>query len=148
MLSKVLLTPVDDLVNIVKSNPNCSINFIQQKLKLPLEVIEKWIVILDEFSVLDVNYKGFEGYVSLSNLQVEKSSDKNLDPELIKDSFIDKAKAKGLNFDQINNLWSSFFIKHETDIKKLFEDKAKKAGYDKSKIGLAWQKYRSSFMRL
>ena len=42
MLNKVLETPVDTLVELVKKNDNCTITFLKEKLNLPLDIIEKW----------------------------------------------------------------------------------------------------------
>ena len=46
MLNKVLYTPVDKLVEVVKNNNNSSITFLSKELNVPKEILEScraWI---------------------------------------------------------------------------------------------------------
>ncbi|NQZ85811.1 MAG: hypothetical protein HRU03_08885 [Nanoarchaeales archaeon] len=142
MESKVLLTPVDDMVEIVKQNPNCEIEFIAKKLNLPQELIEKWLVVLEQFKILVITYKGFKGFVNTSDSLKKHDSSKDIDIDKIKQVFISKSKEKGLSIDKMQQAWPTFLQRYETDIKDLFTQKAKTAGYEDGKIVLAWNKFR------
>ena len=148
MLNKVLLTPVDELVDIVRTNPNCSVAFIRNKLKLPMADIEKWIVILDEYDIIKVDYKGFEGYVRISEHVKEKEREGKLDIEKLKSVYIEKSKEKEYSFEKMQKLWPLFLKEYEEDIKTLFVDKAKENGFSKDRIDKAWIKYRGGLQTL
>ncbi len=92
MESKVLLTPVDELVDIVKQNPNCEIEFISQKLRLPQDLIEKWLIVLEEFKILNIKYKGFKGFVNTSDSLKKHDSSKEIDIDKIKELYVSKSK--------------------------------------------------------
>lgn len=142
MLSKVLSTPVDDLVNLVKEHNNCSISYLRGVLNVPSEILERWLVVLEEYNVLRVKYKGFEGYVTLTqNTKEEKNKDR-INVEKLKEVFIDKAKSKNINYEKMKTIWPMFVKKYELEIKDLFEDRAKDIGYETVKIEKAWAKYR------
>lgn len=148
MESKVLLTPVDDLVDIVKQNPNCQIDFLSQKLNLPQELIEKWLVVLEEFKILTITYKGFNGFVNVSQGVKKHSSSKEIDIDKIKQIFVSKSKDKGLSIDKMQQVWPSFLQRYESDIHELFVQKAKAAGYPEPKIEMAWNKFRGELNTL
>ena len=148
MESKVLLTPVDDLVEIVKQNPNCQIDFLSQKLNLPQELIEKWLVVLEEFKILTITYKGFNGFVNISQGVKKHSSSKEIDIDKIKQIFVSKSKEKGLSIDKMQEVWPNFLKRYENDIRELFNKKARAAGYPENKIGLAWNKFRGELNTL
>jgi hypothetical protein len=142
MESKVLLTPVDDLVEIVKLNPNCQIDFLAKKLNLPQELIEKWLIVLEEYKILKIVYKGFSGFVNISEGLKKHDSSKEVDIDKIKQIFVSKSKEKGLSINKMQQVWPSFLSRYESDIHELFTKKAKAAGYPESKIELAWNKFR------
>ncbi len=148
MESKVLLTPVDDLVEIVKQNPNCQINFLSQKLKLPQELIEKWLVVLEEFKILTITYKGFNGFVSISQGVKKHNSSKEIDIDKIKQIFVSKSKEKGLTINKMQQVWPNFLKRYESDIHEMFVNKAKAAGYPENKIDPAWNKFRGELNTL
>ncbi len=149
MQSKILETPVDKLVELVKNNRNCSVDFLILKLNLPAEIVEKWLVVLEEFQVLRVKYKGFEGFVDISRKEEDKiERDKSkVDVDNLKDIFMQKSKENNLTFDKMRKLWPIFISEYERDIKQLFEDKAKKMGYEIQKIEIAWMKYKKELER-
>lgn len=147
MLSKVLLTPVDSLVELIKKNNNCSTKFLETELKLPSEYIEKWLVILEENKVVKVHYKGFEGFVNY--IEEDEGEDKKiLDVEKIKKVFIEKAKGKHLSYEKMKKVWPYFLKEHEEEIKKLFENKARSMGYEENKVNTGWIKYRGDLEKL
>lgn len=150
MPSKILKTPVDDLVELVRNNNHCSIDFIINKMKLPAEVIEKWLVILEEYKVITVKYKGFEGFVSISQKEMEskKKSSSNVDVDNLRDIFIQKSKDKNMSYDKMKSLWPVFIAEYEQDIKQLFEDKAKASGFEPDKIEMAWLRYKKELETL
>ncbi|MCA9459323.1 MAG: hypothetical protein KC550_02125 [Nanoarchaeota archaeon] len=142
MLSKILSTPVDDMVDLVEKNPNCSVSFLQQSLKVTTEIIEKWIIVLEEFKILTVQYKGFEGFVDIHPQKKEKTSKRGkIDLDRLKDEFIERSKLKNYSFDKMKKLWPVFILEYKDEIKELFYEKAKIAGYDARKIEAAWKKY-------
>lgn len=137
MQTRVLTTPVDSLVDIVKQHKHIRIEELTKHLKLPSSIIEKWLVVLEEYQVLKVNYSGFEGYVEYS----EKQKSNEIDVEDIKTEFIEKCKNKGLTFDQIKPIWHQFLDKAKPQIKEEFFKKSKSQGYKYSKIQIAWKKF-------
>ena len=148
MENKVLLTPVDDLVEIVKQNPNCQIDFLSQKLNLPHELIERWLVVLEEFKILNITYKGFNGFVNISQSVAKHNSSKEVDIDKIKQIFVSKSKEKGLSVEKMKVIWPTFLQRYENDIQELFTKKAKAAGYPQAKIGVAWNKFRGELNTL
>ena len=148
METKVLLTPVDELVGIVKENPNCQVGFLAKKLELPVTLIEKWLVVLEEFRILNIQYKGFEGFVNVTEGLKKQDAKKEIDVDKIKSIFVEKSKAKGLSITKMQQIWPSFLRRYEGEIKELFYKKAKKAGFEDNKVALAWSKYREELNNL
>lgn len=145
MLSKILTTNVDELVEIVKNNENCTISFVKNKLNLPLELIEKWLVVLEEYGVLEVHYKGFEGFISYKpkKANVIKSQ---INLEDLKGVFIKKAKLRNLTNDDMKILWPKFVMNFDVDIHNLFIEIAKKRNYDDVAVKNAWEKYKEELI--
>lgn len=148
MENKVLLTPVDDLVDIVKENPNCQIGFLAQKLNLPQDLIEKWLVVLEEFKILTIKYKGFNGFVNVSDSLKKHDSSKEINIDKLKETFVSKSKEKGLSIEKMQEVWPTFLAKFEKEIHRLFVQKATNAGYPKNKIELAWTRFRTELNTL
>ncbi len=148
MLGKVLTTPVDDLVELVKNNNNCSITFLKNTLNVPQEIVERWIVVLDEYDVIKVHYKGFEGYLSITESSKKAAEKEKINVENLKEIFIEKAKKKNLDYERMAKLWPLFLKEYETEIKDLFEDKAKDMGYESTKVSKAWDKYKLELREL
>ncbi|MEC8339254.1 MAG: hypothetical protein VXZ40_01405 [Nanoarchaeota archaeon] len=144
MLNKVLTTPVDTLIGELREKKIMSFKEIETKLKLPLSIIQRWVVILEEYKIVKTSYKGLEGFVEI----IEKEN-KNKGPEIeeIKLLFIEKCKEKGMTFDQMRSIWPSFLEEHYQAIKKEFETKASKKGFDKNKIAIAWNKFDKDLKR-
>lgn len=144
MLNKVLTTPVDQLVQELKEKKVMSFKEIETSLKLPLSIIQRWIVILEEYKIIKTTYKGLDGFV-----EIVKKEKKGNEPEIeeIKLSFIDKCKEKGLTFDDMRKIWPSFLEEHYTAIKKEFETKALKKGFSQDKIKIAWGKFDKDLKR-
>lgn len=148
MLNKVLLTPVDDLVEIIKKNPNCSVDFLSKQLKLPTDIIEKWLVVLEEFKILKITYKGFNGFVKLSEDLLKHEESQTIDVNKLKSIFVDKSKEKGFTIEKMQEIWPSFLSKYESEIELLFKNKARASGYNEQKIQKAWGRYREELQRL
>lgn len=146
MLNKILKTPVDDLVEVVKLNNNCSTSFLKNKLNLPIEIIERWISILEEYNILKVSYKGFEGYVEI--IKIKENNNKEIDLDQLKNQFLSKAKNKNLSSKKISSVWKVFLEEYMDEINKLFIKKAKQRGYENRKIEMAWQLYKKELVRL
>ncbi len=144
MLNKVLETPVDKIIEELKTNKILSITQIQKKLKLPLTIIERWLVILEEYKVIKTTYKGFEGFVEFVEKK-EKSNEPGI--EDIKLVFIDKCKEKKLDFNKMKEIWPIFLEANISEIKKEFEKDAISKKYDVSKIKLAWLKFEKDLRR-
>lgn len=148
MQNKILTTPVDTLVEIIGQNKKCSITFIQSKLKLPVEIIEKWLVILEEYKVVNIHYSGLEGYVTLIEDIKEKNNPKEVDISNLKERFIERSKIKEMDYNKMKKLWPIFLLEYEGEIKNEFMLKAKKMGYEPEKIDKAWIKYKLSLEEL
>lgn len=142
MQNKILITPVDTLVEIVAENKKCSITFLKNKLNLPVEIIEKWLVILEEYKIVNIHYRGLEGYVSIIEEKKEKNNPREVDISNIKERFIERSKLKEMDYNKMKKLWPIFISEYESEIKKEFSDKAKKIGYENEKIEKAWVKYK------
>jgi hypothetical protein len=138
MISKILETPVDHLVKFVKDHPNSSVTSIRENLKVPGEILERWLVVLEEYKIIDVEYKGFEGFVTFVG---KKESKDEVDIDNLKEIFVNSAKKTGMPYDKIREAWPIFLSKYESEIHELFIKKAKKLGFDQSKVTVAWNKY-------
>lgn len=141
MLSKVLTTPVDDLVGLLKKKDSVTITDIQKELELPLPTIERWLIILEEFNVLGITYKGFEGIVSLK--ENEKKKD-DIDLDRLKETFIEKAKAKMYSYNKMRELWPVFLTEYKAEIRRIFFIKATQRGFNNKKTEMAWERFLTS----
>ena len=117
MLNKVLRTPVDDLVDILKSIKKCKISYLSSKLNLPLENIEKWLVILEEYGILNLKYEGFEGYVEYKEKNLTNIKKDSLDIDKLKSDFIRRSHLKQLDSKKIKDLWKLFVKKYQKESK-------------------------------
>jgi len=143
MLNKILETPVDLLVKLVKEHKNCSTKFLLENLRVDEKILEKWILVLEEYGVLKVFYNGFEEYVKLSEKELNSSNSKiNLD--LLRDLFIESSNKKKIPYDKMVSLWPQFIIEYEEQIEELFYQKAKNLNFNEKKIKLAWNTFRES----
>lgn len=145
-MENVLRTPVDDLVDYVKSQKKCNIKSIKLKLKLPSEIIERWLVILEEFGVIKLNYKGFDGFAEFIESSSKKTEELNV--LKLKEIFIEKSKNNHYSASKIQSLWVIFIKEYETEIKQLFFQKAKKRGYQDEKLSHAWNMFREELNSL
>lgn len=144
MSNTVLITPVDTLVNIVKEQQPCTITKLKQQLRLPSQLIEKWLVILEEFEIITVNYKGLEGIVKIREKEFKQEE---LSTETLRDAFIERCIKKKITFSKMGQIWPVFIKEFETPLKELFFEEAKKKGHTKSKIEPAWLKFRKELQR-
>jgi DNA-binding transcriptional regulator YhcF (GntR family) len=144
MLNKVLTTPVDTLIQELKEKKIMSFKEIELKLKLPLSIIQRWIVILEEYKIIKTSYKGLDGFV-----QLVENQKKTKEPEIeeIKLLFIDKCKEKGLTFEDMKKIWPTFLEEYKEAIKKEFEIKANKKGFATDKIKIAWSRFEKDLVR-
>lgn len=140
MTCKILQTPIDELIEIVKVNNNCTITFLRDRLRIPTEVIERWITILEEYEILKVHYRGFEGYIQIVETKEEKNV--SIDVNDLKNQFLMKAKLKSISTDRIAKLWLVFINEYMEQIKDLFFQKAKVRGYEYNQIVKAWELYK------
>jgi len=153
MLNKILLTPVDKMVEIIEKNSNISIKQITDMLAQPRELVEKWLIILEEYNIVDIHYKGLEGFVTKKK-EIEdniskknKSEEDSIDIESLKMEFIKKARLRDLKEEDLVKLWPKFVVSYEDEIKRVFYDGAKKKGYKDNLTNVAWTKYRKELMR-
>ncbi len=143
MLSKVLKTPIDDLMDFIKEKKEVNILTIRQKFNFPMDVIEKWLVILEEYNIIKIHYRGFEGIVNY----VEKTKDKGkLSIENLKEVFIQKSRGKNLSTADMQKIWPMFILNHEEDIKVLFFESAKQRSFSLELANKAWTKYREELV--
>ncbi len=151
MLNKILTTPVDQLVELIKENENCTINFLKNSLKVPYEIIEKWIVILEEYKVIEVHYQGFEGfvrYIQKKDIDIDSKKDNKIDIYNIKETFLKKSHLKNIGTDEMKKLWPKFVLSYEIEIKKIFFDEAKNRKFNEKQTDMAWKKYREELIKL
>ncbi|MDA3855797.1 MAG: hypothetical protein PF569_06040 [Candidatus Woesearchaeota archaeon] len=148
MLSKVLNTPIDDLVVLIKNNKNCTTTFLREKLNLPYEIIEKWLIILEEYKIIKIHYKGFEGFVELVEKKEDADKeDEELNIENLKETFTSKCKKRDLSYDQMKIVWPKFVENYKGEINKLFYISAQKRGFDKIQTQKAWSKYLEALIK-
>jgi DNA-binding transcriptional regulator YhcF (GntR family) len=140
-MSKVLLTPVDTLIELLKQEKTLSFSKLQERLKVPLEILEKWVIILEEYKIVKTFYKGFEGYAQYIE-ETKEQNKEEIEIDNLKEFFMEKCKKKHLDSEDMKKLWPKFIIKYELDIKQLFDVKAKQLGFNEQKIDVAWQKYK------
>lgn len=146
MSSNVLKTPVDNLISIVKSNKNCTVTLLKERLRVPLEILERWLIILEEYGIIKVHYKGFEGFVSLTENSAKKKTDTDI--YHLRDIFIEKSQKKMITYEKMKKLWPIFVSEYEMIIKEEFFKKAKELGYDDFKIDKAWVRFREDLNTL
>jgi DNA-binding transcriptional ArsR family regulator len=145
MQNNVLTTSVDVLMDFIKKHQTTTVSQLVSYLKLPQSLIDRWLVILEEYGVVKVNYKGFEGIVELVKDKEEVDSSLNL--EELKGEFIQECKSQGYDYKDIALFWKKFVEINLDEFKKEFYESAKKKKYPESKIALAWKKYQQDLMR-
>lgn len=148
MENKILLTPIDSLVDIIKEYPNSSIETLSSKINLSKELVEKWLVVLEEFKILNIKYKGFEGFVNISQSLLEHENSKEIDINKLKETFVAKSRDRNLSASKMKELWPLFLKKYNEEIEKLFWKKARSAGYADEKIPYAWKKFKEELNKL
>ena len=147
MLGKTLLTPVDNIVGYVKEKPNCTISYLRDKLNVPSNVLERWLVILDENEIVTMHYRGLEGFVNLTEKQKNVNNNAS-DVEKVEEIFIEKCRKRNLGFDKMQELWPKFLEEYNNEIKKQFYERAKDRGFNEKKIERAWEKFRKGLKSL
>jgi hypothetical protein len=145
MSQSILKTPVDDLVEIVKKNKEVTIEFLKNQLKIPTNIIENWLVILEEKKILKVTYSGLEGKVKYIDNSINKNK---VDITNIKKIFLEKVRNKGYSLDKIQIIWKEFLKTYEEEIKKEFFENAKNRGYSDQKIKKAWELFFKDIQKL
>lgn len=152
MQSKILITPIDSMVDFISESKICSITKICSKLNLPLEIIEKWLVILEEYKIIEVKYSGFEGFASMNSKYLEKTNVKKekenaiLDLKSLKLDFIKKVRDKNLQY-QAEELWPKFILNYESDIKENFYNSARERGFPEKTMEMAWNKFKLELLK-
>lgn len=152
MQSKILITPIDNMVEFISENKNCSINTICSKFNLSLDIIEKWLVILEEYKILEVKYAGFEGFANINPKYLEKKNlkkekeDSFLDLKSLKLDFIKKVRDKDLQY-QAEDLWPKFISNYEPEIKENFYKSAKERGFPEKTMDSAWNKFKLELLK-
>ncbi len=141
MQSNLLSTSVDSLVVHIKDNEGISLTDLKAKFNLPIQLLERWLTVLEEYDIVEVHYQGFEGYVSLGRAEKKKAALSQIDIDQLKSIFIEKAKVRGILYEEMKHLWPEFLTKYLPEIKTIFKNKAKKRGYADEKINLAWVKF-------
>ena len=145
MLNKVLSTPIDNLVEIVKRTGTCKLSYLNNELNVSPSILDKWLVILEEYDVLTVKYSGLDGYVRyIEKIEIEevKSKSEIIDANHLKIDFTKKARMKNLSTDKIKKIWPQFIKKYEEEIKENFLSIAQKRGHEPEKVNKAWKKYK------
>ena len=144
MLNKILSTPIDDLVRIVKKTGRCKLSYLNKELNISSSVLDKWLVILEEYNILEVNYSGLDGEVHyIEKLEEQKEEENNfINVNALKIDFTKKSKLKSISEEKTKSLWKMFINQYETEIRNNFLKISEKKGHEKSKTEKAWKKYR------
>jgi len=144
MLNKILSTPIDDLVKIVKKTGKCKLSYLNNELNISPSILDKWLVILEEYSILNVNYSGLDGEVHyIEKLEVKKNEDEGfIDVNRLKMDFTKKSKLKRISDEKTKSLWKTFIQNYEAEIRENFLVIADKKGHESEKVKKAWKKYR------
>lgn len=137
MNERVLTTPVDTIVDIIKKNKTIKQSELQKKVKVSSTTIERWLVILEEFGVIKITYHNLEAYIHF----VEQENEKTINIEELKTEFIAKCREKNLSIDEIKELWFKFLTANREEIKEEFIKQAKKQGQPHNKLESAWKKF-------
>jgi len=148
MSSNILKTPVDDLVVYIKETKSCKVSEIVQKFHVPLEYIERWLVILEEANILKLSYSKFEGFIEYVEDQSKLKSNTEIDVDKLKEIFLRKSEGKKLSSKKTYELWKIFIKVYEAEIKKLFFTKARARGFPTEKIENAWILYKEDLRKL
>ena len=145
MLTKILTTPVDLMVEFIKKGKSVTIEAISSELKLPIHVIEKWVIVLEEYKVIKTTYRGFDEYLEL--VDSEKKKKQGLDVYKIKSVFVENCKSRNLDVTQIKEIWPKFLESQIDEIKKKFFEVAQEKKLKTRVLDKAWMKYESDLKR-
>ena len=146
MTSRTLRTPIDDMLDLLKEEKQEKISSKQlsERLKVPLEVLDRWAIILEERGVIKVKHSRFSSEI----LYQRKTHRKSLDLTEIKQSFINKCYGRELDFNTIRQLWASYVKNNKQRFRKEFVEEGKAKGYVLKKIDRAWLKFEKDLEEL
>lgn len=147
MLNKVLITPIDNLVDLVRKNKNCTKIFLINQLKISEEIIDKWLIILEEFKIIKIKYSGFDAFIDYVEKDIQNVEIDKLNILTLREDFVNLAKQKKFNYEKINLLWPKFVDRYEEQIKDLFFLNAKQKKFDQTKTIRAWNKYKEDLVK-
>ena len=137
-------TDVDTLVSLVKQKGRLSLEQAAKALHKPMATIQTWVDFLVEEGVLGIEYKFVTPYLYFNKDLKKKPSVLEEEPEESiedKSSFYEKAKAKGLEVEQINQLWKDYLNNHLQTIREHFHRKAAAKNFSEAQTTKLWKEY-------
>ena len=151
MVSKILETPIDDFVKLIKVLDGFEVEEIKMRAKREFGVyedtIEKWLIILEEAKIISVKYRGLKSYIEYRENKKEKK-EKILDMEKMKSQFKIKAREKNIQEGRVEGLWAKFLEQSIENIKQEFIKKSLKQERTQEEIIKAWEKYKGELVKL
>ncbi len=139
MFSETVLTPIDKLMDLLKKNKELEIKELSRLLNEKKETIENWVLILEEKKVLNIETKWFNNFVSLNDDEINTE----FDFFNLKNTFLQKAKAKEIPYSKITELWLNFINHNEQDLYEKFKITMLKNGKGKNiESKTIWKKFR------
>jgi hypothetical protein len=139
MKAKVLKTPVDTAVEYIKEHPDCTLTELTKVLGKDSKGLDKWLIILEEYGVINVKYVGFEGYIKYT--KKEESIKKAVNLDELKKRFLEMCRKSQISSERIQILWPKFVENYEDKLKELYESTKEKDKED-------WNNFKTKLIQI
>lgn len=134
-------TDVDMLVSLVEQKGTISIEQAAKQLKVPMQILQRWIDFLVEEDVLGIEYKFVTPYLYF-NKPLKKYGEEEVESKVEeKKDFFAKRQSENMPDDKIHNLWQGYLNQNLALFRKEFIKKAELKGITGTKSQELWQKY-------
>ncbi len=142
----IIRTAADELFELVKKSGKVSVEDASKAMKMPLSSVQALVDFLVEENVFGIEYKFTTPYVYLyrEGLQEARKKERSFAKGLVtKEEFYDKAKKKGIPYENIEGLWRKYLKQNITKLRQEFMAKSKDKKISADKMEELWQKYLS-----
>lgn len=130
------------LVSLVEQKGTISIEQAAKQLKVPMQIMQRWIDFLVEEDVLGIEYKFVTPYLYFNKPLKKKDATDELESKVEeKKDFFTKRQQEGMPVDKIKELWQGYLNQNLSTFRKEFLQKAEIKGITGTKSQELWQKY-------
>jgi hypothetical protein len=138
MFAESITTPIDELMKIIEKTKKISVDILVKQIKEKRELVERWIMVLEEKGVIKIENKGLSSFVSINQENLKD----DFDFFSLKNNFLQKAKVKEIPYTKLNELWQKFLKVHEKQLFLEFKrTKLKKGKILNTELDKMWKEF-------